>query len=256
MALPRGAKARAAVVVDRLVAGPDILSRVTDSVETALRLSGGLVTLEFVDLPEDDPQRERMFSEHLACLYDDLSFEELEPRSFSFNSPFGACPDCTGLGTRREVDEELLVPDPDKSLAEGAIAPWADSSGQYYQQTLESIARHYKVKMSTPWKELPKKVRDAILRDGTRDSGCGLKAFRRDVFLSLPYFDGLHRFLPALVRREGYDIVFVDVVDRPRLSGVSNYGFFDRLWVGLMDLAGVWWLIRRKKATPVATEVN
>lgn len=99
------------------------------------------------------------------------------------------------------------------------------------------------------------KVRGAILKDGTRDSGCGLKAFRRDVFLALPYFDGLHRFLPALVRREGYEIVYVDVADRPRLSGVSNYGFFDRLWVGLMDLAGVWWLIRRKKAVPAATEV-
>ena len=99
-------------------------------------------------------------------------------------------------------------------------------------------------------------VRNAVLRDGTRDTGCGLKAFRRDVFLSLPYFDGLHRFLPALVRREGYDIAYVDVIDRPRHSGVSNYGFFDRLWVGIMDLCGVWWLIRRKKSTPVATEVN
>lgn len=99
------------------------------------------------------------------------------------------------------------------------------------------------------------KVRGAILKDGTRDSGCGLKAFRRDVFLALPYFDGLHRFLPALVRREGFEIVYVDVIDRPRRSGVSNYGFFDRLWIGLMDLAGVWWLIRRKKSTPVATEV-
>jgi dolichol-phosphate mannosyltransferase len=98
-------------------------------------------------------------------------------------------------------------------------------------------------------------VRNAILRDGTRDTGCGLKAFRRDVFLSMPYFDGLHRFLPALVRREGYDIAYVDVIDRPRHSGVSNYGFFDRLWIGIMDLAGVWWLIRRKKSTPVATEV-
>lgn len=98
-------------------------------------------------------------------------------------------------------------------------------------------------------------VRGAILNDGTRDTGCGLKGFRRDVFLSLPYFDGLHRFLPALVRREGFEIVYVDVKDRPRRSGVSNYGFFDRLWVGIMDLAGVWWLIRRKKATPVATEV-
>ena len=99
-------------------------------------------------------------------------------------------------------------------------------------------------------------VRNAILHDGTRDTGCGLKAFRREVFLAMPYFDGLHRFLPALVRREGYDIVYVDVIDRPRHSGVSNYGFFDRLWIGIMDLAGVWWLIRRKKTTPVATEVT
>lgn len=98
-------------------------------------------------------------------------------------------------------------------------------------------------------------VRNLILRDGTRDTGCGLKAFRRDVFLALPYFDGLHRFLPALVRREGFEIVYVDVIDRPRHSGVSNYGFFDRLGIGMMDLAGVWWLIRRKKSTPVATEV-
>ena len=97
-------------------------------------------------------------------------------------------------------------------------------------------------------------VRNAILKDGTRDTGCGLKAFRRDVFLSMPYFDGLHRFLPALVRREGFDIAYVDVIDRPRHSGVSNYGFFDRLWIGIMDLAGVWWLIRRKRTTPVATE--
>jgi glycosyltransferase involved in cell wall biosynthesis len=99
-------------------------------------------------------------------------------------------------------------------------------------------------------------VRNAILKDGTRDTGCGLKGFRREVFLALPYFDGLHRFLPALVRREGFEIVYVDVIDRPRRSGVSNYGFFDRLWVGLMDLAGVWWLIRRKKSRPVPTEVR
>ena len=97
-------------------------------------------------------------------------------------------------------------------------------------------------------------VRGAVLRDGTRDSGCGLKAFRRDVFLSLPYFDGLHRFLPALVRREGYDIGYVDVVDRPRGAGVSNYGMWDRLWIGILDLAGVWWLIRRKKRVPEISE--
>jgi len=93
-------------------------------------------------------------------------------------------------------------------------------------------------------------VRSAVLRDGTRDTGCGLKAFRRDLFLALPYFDGLHRFLPALVRREGYEVGYVDVVDRPRGAGQSNYGMWDRLWVGILDLAGVWWLIRRKKRVP------
>jgi dolichol-phosphate mannosyltransferase len=99
-------------------------------------------------------------------------------------------------------------------------------------------------------------VREAVLRDGTRDTGCGLKAFRRDMFLALPYFDGLHRFLPALVRREGYDIGYVDVVDRPRRAGVSNYGMWDRLWVGILDLFGVWWLIRRKKRVPQVSEVK
>ncbi|MGA9010024.1 MAG: glycosyltransferase [Xanthobacteraceae bacterium] len=99
-------------------------------------------------------------------------------------------------------------------------------------------------------------VRGAVLKDGTRDTGCGLKVFRRDLFLSLPYFDALHRFLPALVRREGFDIGYVDVVDRPRRSGVSNYGFFDRLWVGILDLAGVWWLIRRKKRVAQSQEIN
>jgi dolichol-phosphate mannosyltransferase len=97
-------------------------------------------------------------------------------------------------------------------------------------------------------------VRGAVLRDGTRDTGCGLKAFRRDVFLNLPYFDGLHRFLPALVKRDGFGIGYVDVVDRPRGTGVSNYGLWDRLWVGILDLAGVWWLIRRKKRVPEIVE--
>ena len=97
-------------------------------------------------------------------------------------------------------------------------------------------------------------VRGAVLRDGTRDTGCGLKAFRRAVFLGLPYFDGLHRFLPALIRREGFHIGYVDVVDRPRAHGVSNYGMWDRLWIGILDLAGVWWLIRRKKRIPEISE--
>lgn len=99
-------------------------------------------------------------------------------------------------------------------------------------------------------------VRSKILRDGTRDTGCGLKCFRRDVYLALPYFDALHRFMPALVRREGYSIAYVDVKDRPRMAGVSNYGFFDRLWVGIVDLAGVRWLISRRKRVPEAQEVE
>jgi dolichol-phosphate mannosyltransferase len=99
-------------------------------------------------------------------------------------------------------------------------------------------------------------VRGGVLRDGTRDTGCGLKAFRRDLFLALPYFDGLHRFLPALVRREGYEIGYVDVVDRPRRAGTSNYGMWDRLWVGILDLLGVWWLIRRRRCVPRVLEVK
>jgi dolichol-phosphate mannosyltransferase len=98
-------------------------------------------------------------------------------------------------------------------------------------------------------------VRGSILKDGTRDSGCGLKCFPRELFLSLPYFDAIHRFLPALVVREGYKVVHLDVQDRTRLSGVSNYTIWNRLWVGILDLLGVWWLIRRKKPAPPATEV-
>jgi glycosyltransferase involved in cell wall biosynthesis len=113
---------------------------------------------------------------------------------------------------------------------------------------------------ATPFKKLQSRIANAIrgsvLKDGTRDTGCGLKAFRRDLFLMLPYFDGLHRFLPALVRREGLDIVYVEVVDRPRRHGTSNYGFWDRLWIGMVDLFGVWWLIRRKKRIPQSVEIT
>jgi dolichol-phosphate mannosyltransferase len=113
---------------------------------------------------------------------------------------------------------------------------------------------------ASPFKRLQSRianaVRGAILRDRTRDTGCGLKAFRREVFLALPYFDGLHRFLPALVRRDGYDVGHVDVIDRPRRHGRSNYGLWDRLWVGILDIAGVWWLIRRRKRVPRISEVT
>lgn len=99
-------------------------------------------------------------------------------------------------------------------------------------------------------------VRGAVLRDGTRDTGCGLKAFPRAVYLALPYFDALHRFMPALVRRDGHEIAYVDVIDRPRRAGQSKYGFWDRLWVGMLDLAGVWWLIRRRARVPQVVEVT
>ena len=99
-------------------------------------------------------------------------------------------------------------------------------------------------------------VRSAVLRDGTRDTGCGLKAFRRDVYLALPYFDALHRFTPALVRREGYEILYIDVLDRPRVHGKSHYGMWGRLWIGIVDLFGVFWLIRRRRRVPEVTEVQ
>ncbi|MFF0267803.1 excinuclease ABC subunit UvrA [Kribbella sp. NPDC004536] len=153
------------VVVDRLAVKGSAKQRLTDSVETALGLASGLVVLDFVDLPENDPHRERRFSEKLACPNDHpLAIDELEPRSFSFNSPYGACPVCTGLGTRMEVDPELLVPDPSKSLDEGAIQPWSGQNvTQYFERLLEALARDLKFKTSTPFGELPAKAKKALL---------------------------------------------------------------------------------------------
>src|SRR5579872_683715 len=153
------------VVIDRLAVKDTARRRLTDSVETALGLAGGVVILDFIDLPDDDPHRERMYSEHLACLYDDLSFDELEPRSFSFNSPWGACPDCTGLGTRMEVDPELIVPDPAKSLEEGAIAPWAGGHvSDYFDRLIEALAETIGFRLDTPWERLPAKAKTALLK--------------------------------------------------------------------------------------------
>ncbi|RZT16980.1 excinuclease ABC subunit A [Kribbella sp. VKM Ac-2569] len=153
------------VVVDRLAVKRSAKQRLTDSVETALGLAGGLLVLDFVDLPEDDPHRERRFSEKLACPNDHpLAIDELEPRSFSFNSPYGACPVCTGLGTRMEVDPELLVPDPSKSLDEGAIQPWSGQNvSQYFERLLDALAKDLKFKTGTPFGELPAKAKKALL---------------------------------------------------------------------------------------------
>jgi excinuclease ABC subunit A len=152
------------VVVDRLDVKASSRRRLTDSVETSLGLSGGVVVFDFVDLADDDPHRERMFSEHLACLYDDLSFEELEPRSFSFNSPWGACPACTGLGTKMEVDPELVVGDPDKTLAEGAISPWSGGSvSDYFIRLIEALGNAMGFTVDTRWSRLTAAAKKALL---------------------------------------------------------------------------------------------
>jgi excinuclease ABC subunit A len=153
------------VVVDRLTARATSKQRITDSVETALNLAGGLIILDFVDLDDTDPHRERRFSERLACPNDHpLAIDELEPRSFSFNAPFGACPVCTGIGTRKEVDPELLVPDPEKSLADGAVAPWATGhNNEYFLRLLEGVADQLGFSVQSRWDELPARAQKAVL---------------------------------------------------------------------------------------------
>ena len=150
------------VVVDRLTAKAESKSRLTDSIETALRLASGIVLLDFVDAK--GPEKERTYSEHLACHDCNLSFEELEPRSFSFNSPFGACPECSGIGTKLEVDEELIIADDNLSINEGVIAPWSSGhTSEYFLRLLEALSEEVKFSMDNPWKKLSVKAKDAIL---------------------------------------------------------------------------------------------
>ncbi len=151
------------VVVDRLVAKDGVQRRLTDSVETALSLADGLLVVELVDADIDDPDRERRFSEHRACPNDHpLALEEIEPRTFSFNAPYGACPECTGIGMRREVDLDLVIPDEDKTLAEGAVAPWASISSEYFDRVLRSLADDLGFSMDVPWRALPQRAKEAI----------------------------------------------------------------------------------------------
>jgi excinuclease ABC subunit A len=165
------------VVVDRIVVKPDLGNRLADSIETALNLAEGLAVAENADTGE-----RTVFSSRFACPVSGFTIEEIEPRLFSFNAPQGACPACDGLGVKMFFDPEMVVPDDRLSLGEGAVAPWADSSGQYYLQTLESIAKHFKVKMSTPWKDLPKKVRDVILNGSNGES------------IAMRYDDGIRQY--------------------------------------------------------------
>ena len=150
------------VVIDRLTAKAESKSRLTDSIETALRLGNGLVLLDFVDAK--GPEKEHTYSEHLACHDCNLSFEELEPRSFSFNSPFGACAECSGIGTKLEVDEDLIIPDDSISINEGAIAPWAGGqSSEYFLRLLEALSEELRFSLDNPWKKLSAKAKDAII---------------------------------------------------------------------------------------------
>jgi excinuclease ABC subunit A len=157
-ALNRKVKHEIEAVVDRLVVRGDIASRLADSFETALGLSDGIVYAENADTGE-----RTVFSSRFACPVSGFTIEEIEPRLFSFNSPQGACPTCDGLGTETFFDPVLVVPDERQTLAGGAIAPWSGSQSPYYDQTLQSLARHFKVTTSTPWKDLPQAVQDAIL---------------------------------------------------------------------------------------------
>ena len=165
------------VVVDRIVVKPDLGNRLADSIETALTLAEGLAIAENADSGE-----RTVFSARFACPVSGFTIEEIEPRLFSFNAPQGACPACDGLGVKMFFDPEMVAPDDRLSLAEGAIAPWADSSGQYYMQTLDSIAKHFKVKTSTPWRDLPKKVRDTILQGSGNES------------IAMRYDDGIRQY--------------------------------------------------------------
>jgi excinuclease ABC subunit A len=153
------------VVVDRLTVKDSAKQRLTDSVETALRLADGLVVLDFVDLPDDDPARERRFSERMACPNGHpVALDDLEPRTFSFNSPYGACRTCGGLGVKKEVDPELVVPDDELSLAEGAIAPWAGGqSAEYFGRLLKALSEQVGFRVDTPWRSLSARARKAVL---------------------------------------------------------------------------------------------
>ncbi|MGI5951382.1 MAG: excinuclease ABC subunit UvrA [Brooklawnia sp.] len=154
------------VVVDRVAVKASAKQRITDSIETALGLAAGVVVLDFVDRRPDDPARARSYSENLACPNGhDIALDEMEPRQFSFNSPWGACPACTGLGTTLEVDPELVVPDQLKSLSQGAIAPWASPTvARHYGHVFDSMAEQHGFSVDTPWRELPEDVRSFILK--------------------------------------------------------------------------------------------
>ncbi|WP_461110044.1 excinuclease ABC subunit UvrA [Tessaracoccus terricola] len=190
------------VIVDRVVVKPTAKQRITESVEAALGLANGIVGVEFVDLPADDPEREKRFSEAMGCPNDhDVAIEELEPRQFSFNGPWGACPACAGLGTTLEVDPELVVPDVTLTLAEGAIAPWATAHLRgHYEHVLDSLAAEHKFSVHTPWEELPAK-HIKLLLNGVKDPV--LVTYRNRFGRTRSYTQKYEGILPFVRRRHG-----------------------------------------------------
>jgi excinuclease ABC subunit A len=189
------------VVVDRLVAKPSGKRRLTDSVETALALAGGVLTADLVDQPEGSPDRERRFSEKMACPNDhQLASFEVEPRSFSFNNPYGACTECTGIGSKLEVDPELLVPDEDLTLAEGAIAPWASGSADYFVRLMKALGEDLGFTVDTPWRALPERARQALLHG--QDHKVHVK-FRNRYGRERSYSTGFEGAIPFVQRRHG-----------------------------------------------------
>lgn len=166
ISLARQKKHTIEVVVDRLVVKEGIRQRLTDSVETALRLGSGIIVIDYVDKDEKDPSRRKPFSEKRSCPNGhELELDEIEPRTFSFNAPYGACPECTGIGYKLEIDPELVVSDTEKSLGEGAVEPWnmSKTQSQYYGHLLDGLADELGFSMDTPWKDLPDTVREAVL---------------------------------------------------------------------------------------------
>ena len=189
------------VVVDRLTAKASSKQRLTDSIETALRLGNGIVTLDFIERDEKSSDRERTFSEKMACMKCGISIEELEPRSFSFNSPFGACGDCSGIGTKLEVDMELIVPDDSLSIYEGAIAPWSmGASSEYFLRLLEALSKDMNFSLDAPWKKLSVKVKDAILNG--YDYEVHVK-YKNRYGRARQYSTGFEGVVPFLERRHG-----------------------------------------------------
>ena len=152
------------VVVDRIVVRPDMATRLADSFETALKLADGIAVIEFADAKTEGGEPMRvLFSEKFACPVSGFTISEIEPRLFSFNNPFGACPACDGLGVEQTIDPDLVIPDKDLSLRKGAIGPWARSTSPFYTQTLDALSKHYGFSLTTPWSKLPEKARNAIL---------------------------------------------------------------------------------------------